>query len=404
MSKRLRASLRANNRGRSLRPRAGLGRSSAPPPESAPEPVVSSPVGDRVTVPEVPASLHATAPPPPEDLPSREEEIEEAPVGPTVIEPAIARSRATANITLSLRDDPVSPAPKAELEPAVDADEAPTSEPPRNEEQVAKPKTLDEELDTSSVSAAFFRADEDSLPPMVEAPHEVYVDDRAPAPVLSPETAARRARLRRVVAGVVAFASVISLAVIGKSIAAPRRQATAAAAPRAKAAERPEAPKAAAALIAAPEAKAAESAKAAEPAKVEDEKAAEPKDAKAEASAEEATKSAEAKKGDDEKPADVEKAEEPAKEEAKKAPSGGDASALKKETLSLLNRGKNKEAIEKAREAIAADPSDALPYLYLGSALQDSGKWKEGLEAYSSCVRTATKGPVHECRAMGGRK
>ena len=31
-------------------------------------------------------------------------------------------------------------------------------------------------------------------------------------------------------------------------------------------------------------------------------------------------------------------------------------------------------------------------------------KWKEGIEAYSECVRTATKGPVNDCRAMGGHK
>ena len=56
------------------------------------------------------------------------------------------------------------------------------------------------------------------------------------------------------------------------------------------------------------------------------------------------------------------------------------------------------------RAAISADPTDALSYLYLGSALQDTGKWKDGIEAYSDCVRNATKGPVYECRAMGGKK
>jgi cytochrome c-type biogenesis protein CcmH/NrfG len=121
--------------------------------------------------------------------------------------------------------------------------------------------------------------------------------------------------------------------------------------------------------------------KAEEPAKVDDKKA------------EEVAKA-------DDKKADDKKAEEP----AKPAPSGGDAEALRKETESLLNRGKRKEAIEKAREAIAADPSHAMPYLFLGSALQDSGKWKDGIEAYSECVRNATKGPVNECRAMGGHK
>ena len=77
---------------------------------------------------------------------------------------------------------------------------------------------------------------------------------------------------------------------------------------------------------------------------------------------------------------------------------------MKKEVLSLLNRGRNKDAIEKAKEAIAADPTDATTYLYMGSALQDSGKWKDGIAAYCECVRNATKGPVNECRAMGGHK
>jgi hypothetical protein len=81
-----------------------------------------------------------------------------------------------------------------------------------------------------------------------------------------------------------------------------------------------------------------------------------------------------------------------------------DAEALKKETLSLLNRGRTKDAIVKAREAIAADPADAISYLYLGSALQDSGKWKEGIEVYCDCVRNATKGAIGDCRAMGGHK
>ncbi|NUQ79478.1 MAG: hypothetical protein HUU21_38710, partial [Polyangiaceae bacterium] len=80
------------------------------------------------------------------------------------------------------------------------------------------------------------------------------------------------------------------------------------------------------------------------------------------------------------------------------------AAALEKETVALLNRGKYKDAIEKAKEAIAADPEQAMPYLYLGSALQDTGKWKDGIEVYSECVRKATKGPVHECRQMGGKK
>ncbi len=49
----------------------------------------------------------------------------------------------------------------------------------------------------------------------------------AAIPVLSPTTLARRARLRRLVAGVIGFASVISIAVIGKAVAASKRSPSA---------------------------------------------------------------------------------------------------------------------------------------------------------------------------------
>ena len=53
-------------------------------------------------------------------------------------------------------------------------------------------------------------------------------------------------------------------------------------------------------------------------------------------------------------------------------------------------------------QLIAADPSDALSYLYLGDALTNTGKWPEAKEAYNDCMRNATKGPKFECSAMGG--
>ena len=80
------------------------------------------------------------------------------------------------------------------------------------------------------------------------------------------------------------------------------------------------------------------------------------------------------------------------------------AGKLRKQAESLLDRGRYREAIEVSREAIAADPTHALPYLYIGSALQSTGKWKDGIAAYSECVRNAKRGPVHECSALGGRK
>ena len=90
--------------------------------------------------------------------------------------------------------------------------------------------------------------------------------------------------------------------------------------------------------------------------------------------------------------------------DAKPALSVAEVAALKKEVESLLNRGRNKEAEAKARVAIQSDPTDAMLYLYLGSALQETGHWKNGVAAYSECVRHATKGPISECRQMGGHK
>jgi hypothetical protein len=80
---------------------------------------------------------------------------------------------------------------------------------------------------------------------------------------------------------------------------------------------------------------------------------------------------------------------------------GGDPRA---EALRRLNSGKMREAVPLARAAIQADPTHAIPYLYLGTALQELGERAEAMAAYDACVRTAARGPIWECRAMGGRK
>ncbi len=273
---------------------------------------------------------------------------------------------------------------RAERTPTVDEDlrsgnkkKGGKSDAPRTDAK----RPANDEVDDSSISAEFFRREGDSLPPMVDAHGDHEDHDDAGVHVLSAETIARRARLRRVVAGVVAFAAVITLAVVGKTLAAGKQPATSVpmkptvtqegkvdSKPEEKVAPPPE-------KTAAPPPVAALSASAAV-AKVDDPKA-------------------------DVKPVEEPK---PAEEPKKPEPTGGDAKALTKEAESFLNRGNRKDAMAKAREAIAADPTQALPYLLLGSALQDSGKWKDGIEAYSECVRNATKGPVSDCRQMGGHK
>jgi hypothetical protein len=281
---------------------------------------------------------------------------------------------------------------QAQRTPSADADPRSGNKKKGGKNEPAKAEAkrpANDEVDDSSISAEFFRREGDSLPPMVDAhgEHDDH-DEAGRVHALSPATIARQARLRRVVAGVVAFAGVITLAVVGKTLAAGKQSATSMpmkppVVQEAKVEPKPEekAPPPVKTTDAVPVVAPMASA---EVAKVEPDPKA---DAKA---AEDAKKAAE----------DAKKAEEPKKVEA----SGGDVKALTKEAESFLNRGNRKDAMVKAREAIAADPSEAMAYLLLGSALQDSGKWKDGIEAYSDCVRTATKGPVNECRAMGGHK
>jgi hypothetical protein len=245
-----------------------------------------------------------------------------------------------------------------------------------------------DEIDLSSVSAEFFRRDHDSVPPVTEA----HADLDEPATVqLSPAALARRARLRRLVAGVVSFAAVLSIAVVGKTLAAGKRpSSTVTNKPPVVLEVKPKVDETAAAVqTAAPKPDPA----AVVPATPSAVPSADPTAAASAVPSAEPTAAASAT------PSAV-----PSADPAAPPAPAADAVALRKETENLLNRGKMKDAIVKAREAIAADPSDANAYLYLGSALQETGHWKDGIEAYSECVRNATKGPVNECRQMGGRK
>ena len=251
----------------------------------------------------------------------------------------------------------------------------------------------DDRHDELSLSSQFFRGEEDSVPPLIP---EDDLEEPVRAMTMSPEALVRRARFRRVVVAVVGGVAALALVgVIGR--AALTRTASASVPPPARA-------EAAAVAVETPKVEAA-------PGRAETAE----EDARSQARAEEAGKADDAARADEAagrgsakaeaaKAEETAKAEEAAKAEAAKAAPSGDAKELRKEALNLLNRGKMKDAIPAARAAIAADPSEAMAYLYLGSALQDTGKWKDGIEAYSECVRNATHGPIHECRAMGGRK
>lgn len=205
-------------------------------------------------------------------------------------------------------------------------------------------------------------------------------DEGAAQPVaLSPAMVERQAKLRRIVMGVFAAASLVVLVVAGKTLLS-------------KNAPPPPAVSHATETAMAPK----EEPKPAEPPK--------PEPAKAEpAKAEPAPAPAPSGSADAAKP--EEKKEEGKAEEKKEEPKPtGDPAELKKTATKLYNSGKLKDAIPALRDAIAADPDDAMSYLFLGDALTNTGKWPEAKEAYNECVRHAKKGPKYECAAMGGHK
>src|SRR5262249_4114720 len=126
---------------------------------------------------------------------------------PAETKPAPA-SKAAPDTAAASKKGKVEPAPASKK--GGRADSEPGSRKPASLRAVRDGEVDD--LDASSISAEFFRKDGDSLPPVEEHDLDHGIESVA-APVLSPATLARRARLRRLVAGVVAFAGVLSIAV-----------------------------------------------------------------------------------------------------------------------------------------------------------------------------------------------
>ncbi|MCS6901272.1 MAG: CDC27 family protein [Myxococcales bacterium] len=79
-------------------------------------------------------------------------------------------------------------------------------------------------------------------------------------------------------------------------------------------------------------------------------------------------------------------------------PNPAQAQELTRQALSLLERGSYKAALEKATASMDADPTDASPYLYAGTALMELGKYKEAKILFARCVENATRGPKYECK------
>jgi tetratricopeptide (TPR) repeat protein len=82
-------------------------------------------------------------------------------------------------------------------------------------------------------------------------------------------------------------------------------------------------------------------------------------------------------------------------EAADDVPEGVDA---RKEALAALNRAKWDRAEKMARAALAKSPEDATLYLYQATALQEMGRREDAKAVFKRCVDNAKRGPINECR------
>lgn len=237
---------------------------------------------------------------------------------------------------------------------------------------------VDDEVD--DLAMAFFesagRASQPSVPP-------VLIDDeirpRVVTVPLSAEAKRRQASLRRMVSIVVGFAALCTLALVVKNLATPSRSTSRYAEPGPDLLQ-----------IVAPAhlLGAASPAVVADPASGAETKPDQvtPPAAPAVVAPVEAASAVSGENND-----------APAKQDAN-VPDPAKAKALSKQALALLEAGNFKGAIEKSMASVEADPSDAGPYMYWGTALMELGRRPESKEVFAKCVETATRGAKHECR------
>jgi hypothetical protein len=249
------------------------------------------------------------------------------------------------------------------------------------------------------IEDAFFAgADErsDSVPP--SSFDDAEEDDRPPP--LSPEILARRARLRKVVAGIVAVAGVAAILVGARHLMTASQPPKSAGVSVTAAGHQQVVPS----IDNVPAVEHVEHVEHVEPAKaavaaVEPAPAA---SASAAPAAAPATSAAEAQPAEPPTAASAEPAPSASAAAPGAAVDADELKKMKKEARSLIERGRLKEGIPAAQAAIDADPTDAELYLLLGAALQDTGHWKDSIAVFSRCVHEATHGPKSECRALGG--
>jgi len=288
---------------------------------------------------------------------------------------------------------PLAPAPAAQAAAPEAASEAPPVTARTASHEAASPSHDDAE--DPHEEAFFNQPAHEEIPPTASEIFEESEQELVEPP--SPEVLHRRMMFRKGVSMVIGMAASLALAMGIKTASArstPAEAFTAVAQQNLTTHLAVQTQAAPAKVEARVEARAAEpAARPAEPVAKAAEPEAKPAEAKpAEAkAAEPEAKPAGAAQGDGKAAEVVEK-----KEEAR--PDPAQAKELTKQALSLLERGKFKEAIEKASASIEADPTDANPYMYWGTALMETGKMKEAKAVFGRCTESATRGPKHECR------
>jgi hypothetical protein len=69
----------------------------------------------------------------------------------------------------------------------------------------------------------------------------------------------------------------------------------------------------------------------------------------------------------------------------------------------LLESGHVREGVAIARDAVHANPAEAEPYILLAAGLQDLGDWNEARTVFTECQQKARRGPNDSCRYFARR-
>jgi len=80
------------------------------------------------------------------------------------------------------------------------------------------------------------------------------------------------------------------------------------------------------------------------------------------------------------------------------------ASGLIRTARALLSAGQIRAGVSVARQAVAANSSDAEPYILLAAGLQDLGDWTGAQSVFATCKQKTHRGPHADCSYFSSLK